>query len=549
MKRTLECLVLWIALIVTAFGQVRPAELAYTDRGVSKTETVRGYRLGDELFLPVERLPQVGWTGSVQADRIVVEAEGKRFSLPFRVFAGSQSVPISQALRELGAAGAWDERGMSFRVLAEISRVRIENGSLQIESALTFQSKISRLPTGATAELSGVKLSAAAQRSLPSDVTATTVRPGVVRLSFPGRSLAKSPLVAVSGREFSFGLDTIAVPPTPPTVVETPKPEPVQELPPEVIAPGVGQENPPELGNEATGELALRLVIEGPLASLFSLKNANGTTPKVKIEASDPGQIQLRLYQVQASVPAGTDLHSAAVTAVTAAIEGEDTILTFSLARPCGVEVWSDGDGVQIQILRPDVGDGKLAGKVVVIDPGHGDRDSGAHSAGVSEKNLTLAIGKKLSRQLAAQGATVIMTRKTDVFISLTERSAIANRNKADFFLSVHINSSAKPGTSGSITFYHGPSAVKQLLAQCIQREIAAVSGLPNIGAWSDKRIYRSGFAVLRNTKMPGVLLELGFLNHPVDRARMVTENFQDAVAKAVVKGLRVFLGDAKSSK
>jgi N-acetylmuramoyl-L-alanine amidase len=48
---------------------------------------------------------------------------------------------------------------------------------------------------------------------------------------------------------------------------------------------------------------------------------------------------------------------------------------------------------------------------------------------------------------------------------------------------------------------------------------------------------------------MPGVLLELGFINHPVDRARMVTENFQDAVAKAVVKGLRVFLGDAKSSK
>jgi N-acetylmuramoyl-L-alanine amidase len=510
---------------------------------------VRGYRLGDELFLPVERLPQIGWTGSVQADRIVVEAEGKRISLPFRVFSGSQSVPISQALRELGTAGTWDERGTSYRVLAEISRVRIENGSLQIESSLTFQTKVSRTPSGATAELSGVKLSPSAQRNLPSDVNATLVRPGVIRLNFPGRSLAKSPLVAASGREFSFSLDTIAVAPAAPLVVETPKPDPVQDLPPEMIAPGVGPENPPELENEATGELALKLVIEGPSASLFSLKSADGTTPKVKIEASDPDQVQIRLYQVQASVPADTDIHSAAVTAVTASIEGEDTILTFSLSRPCGVEVWSDGDGVQIQILRPDVGDGKLAGKVVVIDPGHGDQDSGAHSAGVSEKNLTLAISKKLSRQLAAQGATVIMTRKTDVFIPLTERAAIANRNKADFFLSVHINSSAKPGMSGSITFFHGPSAVKELLAKCIQREIAAVSGLPNIGAWSDSRIYRSGFSVLRNSKMPGVLLELGFINHPVDRARMVTENFQDAVAKAVVKGLRVFLGDAKSSK
>jgi N-acetylmuramoyl-L-alanine amidase len=86
------------------------------------------------------------------------------------------------------------------------------------------------------------------------------------------------------------------------------------------------------------------------------------------------------------------------------------------------------------------------------------------------------------------------------------------------------------------------------VLAQCIQREIAKVSGIANDGAKSDGVIYRTGFSVLRNTQMPGVLLEMGFVDSARDRRRIVTDEFRDAITSAVVKGIKEYLGDAKIS-
>jgi N-acetylmuramoyl-L-alanine amidase len=81
-------------------------------------------------------------------------------------------------------------------------------------------------------------------------------------------------------------------------------------------------------------------------------------------------------------------------------------------------------------------------------------------------------------------------------------------------------------------------------MADCIQREIVKVSGLPSMGVWSDQRIYQTGFAVLRGATMPAVLIECGFLNTKKDRARMQTDEFQNGIATAVVKGLKAYLGD-----
>ncbi|MCA1995860.1 MAG: N-acetylmuramoyl-L-alanine amidase, partial [Armatimonadetes bacterium] len=72
-------------------------------------------------------------------------------------------------------------------------------------------------------------------------------------------------------------------------------------------------------------------------------------------------------------------------------------------------------------------------------------------------------------------------------------------------------------------------------------------SGLPNLGTWSDGKIYASGFAVLRYAKMPAVLLELGFINHATDLRRIRTDDFRKRVASAVVEGLKVFLGDGQN--
>lgn len=230
--------------------------------------------------------------------------------------------------------------------------------------------------------------------------------------------------------------------------------------------------------------------------------------------------------------------------------KGRTSVLSITLPRPMGVSIATTPDEVVIDLYKPAVGNGKLAGKVVVVDPGHGGKASGARSLDgtVLEKDLTLKIGLFLAEALTAEGATVILTRKTDVNPSLPERSAIANRNGADFFISVHINSNRLANSSsGSIAFYHGADSVGSLLAQCIQAEVAKASGLPSLGPESDTSMYDTGFAVLRRANMPAVLLECGFINDSRDLRRMVTEEFQRKVAEAIVRALKVYLGDAKA--
>jgi len=214
-----------------------------------------------------------------------------------------------------------------------------------------------------------------------------------------------------------------------------------------------------------------------------------------------------------------------------------------------GSEVTVLDRGIELMLTKPSSGGG-LAGKTIVVDAGHGGQDSGTHSPDhqVMEKTLTLLIAKCLADDLAEAGATVIMTRKTDVFIPLKERPAIANRNNADLFVSIHINSNMSANSrSGTTTYYHGHNPMGELLAQCVEHEIVRVSGLPGLGAASDLSVYKSsGFAVLRYSQMPAILVETGYLNCDLDRNKMCTPDFQVGVARAILKGLKVFFGDAK---
>lgn len=227
----------------------------------------------------------------------------------------------------------------------------------------------------------------------------------------------------------------------------------------------------------------------------------------------------------------------------------EGLTLRFELARPLGIQVGNPLNEVHIALIEPKAGGGSLAGKIVVVDAGHGGGDTGAKSPdrSVYEKDLTLSVAKQLAEKLSREGATVLMTRKSDLLIPLKERPEIGNRNQAELFVSVHINSNTRANSSsGGITFYHAQDPVSMLLAECIQSEIAKVSGMPSLGVWSDTRIYDTGFAVLRYAKMPAVLLELGFINHRSDRAILTTPKFQDAATNAIVKGIKVYLGDGQ---
>lgn len=168
----------------------------------------------------------------------------------------------------------------------------------------------------------------------------------------------------------------------------------------------------------------------------------------------------------------------------------------------------------------------------VVIDPGHGGHDLGAADSYVYEKHINLDVARRLERSLKEAGFKTIMTRTKDEFISLSERSAIANRARNAIFVSIHFNSSYRTSALGIETFYR--SANSEKLAHLVQREL-----IKNVKA-TDRGVKTANFSVLRNTKHPSVLVEGGFVSNKDDRSAMCDPLYRqivaDSIARAVVQ-------------
>ncbi|MDU4892248.1 MAG: N-acetylmuramoyl-L-alanine amidase [Clostridium sp.] len=169
----------------------------------------------------------------------------------------------------------------------------------------------------------------------------------------------------------------------------------------------------------------------------------------------------------------------------------------------------------------------------IVVDPGHGGRDPGAIGpSGLQEKDVVLKVGLKVRDLLESYGYKVVMTRTTDVYLSLQERCDIANNSEADFFISIHNNSFEKPTVHGTETFSHNDYDLGAQMARSIQNNLVSALGRYNRGHKT------SDFYVLRNTKMPAALTELAFISNPTEEALLKTDEFQTKAAKAIVQGI-----------
>jgi N-acetylmuramoyl-L-alanine amidase len=181
-----------------------------------------------------------------------------------------------------------------------------------------------------------------------------------------------------------------------------------------------------------------------------------------------------------------------------------------------------------------------LKGRVVMVDPGHGGSDTGAVGiGGVDEKTYTLIIGKLVRDTLQQNGATVYMTRDDDSFPELHERPKMAIAVGADYFISVHCDDSgSRDSHTGTTVYYHAHDPVCRRLAACIINRVAAVSGIPSDGVRSDTVRFQTGFAVLRGSPMPAVLVECGYMNNHNDLAKLQTPSAEQAIAQGIVAGL-----------
>ncbi len=173
---------------------------------------------------------------------------------------------------------------------------------------------------------------------------------------------------------------------------------------------------------------------------------------------------------------------------------------------------------------------------LVVIDPGHGGKDPGTIGiGGIQEKNIILPISQHLQQFLTDNGVQVLMVRDTDYFVSLEGRTELANRAGADLFVSIHANaiSLSRPDVNGLETYHYGSGAG---LANSIHRNI-----LQRIKI-KDRGVRTSRFFVLRNSKMPSVLVEVGFLTGREDVANLTNPDYRRRMAEAIGYGILEYI-------
>lgn len=191
---------------------------------------------------------------------------------------------------------------------------------------------------------------------------------------------------------------------------------------------------------------------------------------------------------------------------------------------------------------------GGISGKTIVLDPGHGGSDPGAIGpTGLQEKQVTLPIAEYLKSILEAKGAKVILTRTTDVDVygphasgvdELQARVNVANGNRADAFISIHINSFSNPNVGGIATYYFDGSDQSKKLASAVQGQIAEHSGFNG-----DRGIQPGNLYVLRHSLMPSILVELGFISNPKEEGHLKETSTRQEFANELAKGLELYFG------
>jgi N-acetylmuramoyl-L-alanine amidase len=178
------------------------------------------------------------------------------------------------------------------------------------------------------------------------------------------------------------------------------------------------------------------------------------------------------------------------------------------------------------------------------IDPGHGGSDPGALNPRLKiyEKDITLDIARRLARLLERDGVHISMTRRDDRRLEPSERIRFVSNGDADLFVSIHCDAiEGRPEWTGITTYHHGGSPGSRELAAALQARLPIATGLPDRGIRSDMTRFASGFYVLRNARMPAVLIECGYVSHAATARNMSRPEFRQQVAQGIAAGLRKY--------
>lgn len=242
---------------------------------------------------------------------------------------------------------------------------------------------------------------------------------------------------------------------------------------------------------------------------------------------------------------------------------GSDTIfvnnvkfcLSFPVVENGGLAMLSTTDLAKLvdPVLRPSFIKKPITFDTVVIDAGHGAHDTGARGPYGREKDYTLDTALRLSRALQARGFKTVMTRSTDVFLTLGQRVELANRYKNAIFISVHYNSSGAKASNGIETYALAPQGTSStnggspwnslLTGNVRDAENIALATAVHAHVIADMKamdrgIKRARFNVLRGINKPGILFEGGFVTSPTEGKLINDDNYREALANSIAEAV-----------
>ncbi|HVU08440.1 MAG TPA: N-acetylmuramoyl-L-alanine amidase [Verrucomicrobiae bacterium] len=200
----------------------------------------------------------------------------------------------------------------------------------------------------------------------------------------------------------------------------------------------------------------------------------------------------------------------------------------------------------------------------ICLDPGHGGKDTGNRVGNFfyahNEKTYTLALALELREQLRRAGFNVILTRSKDVYVDLPARPAIANRAGADLFISLHFNATptSKNEVQGTEVYCitpvgasssnsqgegadHGATAANRVEQKSLLLAYQMQKSLVQNLRVNDRDVRRARFAVLRDAQMPAILIEGGYMTHPVESKKIYDATYRQQMAAAIVKGILAY--------
>lgn len=268
-------------------------------------------------------------------------------------------------------------------------------------------------------------------------------------------------------------------------------------------------------------------------------------------------------------------------------ISGKYTALQFEeesqRAQVNGAEVWLhapiykvagnwsitdvDAQVVIDPLVRPSAYLGARGIQTVALDAGHGGKDPGARgNGGGVEKNLNLDVALRVKKHLLQAGVRVVMTREQDQFLELPDRPAAAAKQKADLFVSIHMNSTGSRTVQGIETFAIAAEGYPTAPAGKLAKNYPAVpnnkfnhsstvlgyqiqKSLIGITGADDRGLKRARFAVLRGATMPAALVECGFLSNPQEERKLMTPAYRETVAQGIAQGILNYLAVVRRAK